>query len=157
MDMKQTNLELADEDRVTLKEFCARGSHGAREINRAHILAALDRGVPEKQIMAVLRVGRTTIWRTRAAYLEKGMRYALTDAPRPGAPRRYTVKQETAVVALACSAPPRGARRWTINLLTEEIRRREADLRAISHESIRRFLKKTFASLGGEPCGVSGV
>lgn len=155
--MKQTKVKLSDANRAILRGFTSRGLHRAREINRGHILAALDRGVPEKQIMAVLGVGRTAIWRTRAAYLEKGVEYALADAPRSGAPRRYAVKQETAVVALACSAPPSGAKRWTIDLLTEEVRKREADLRTISRESIRRFLKKTLASPGGEPCGVLGV
>jgi hypothetical protein len=45
----------------------------ARELNRAHILASLDRKIPERQIMEVLGVGRTAIWRTRAAYLERGL------------------------------------------------------------------------------------
>jgi hypothetical protein len=44
----------------------------AREINRAHILLALDEKMPELLIMQVLGVGRTTIWRTRSAYVEKG-------------------------------------------------------------------------------------
>ena len=49
----------------------------ACELNRAHILAALDRATPESQSMEVLGVGRTAIWRTRAAYLEGGLDFAL--------------------------------------------------------------------------------
>jgi hypothetical protein len=68
--MRQTELILSKRDRQALDEFRSQGMHMARELNRAHIFAALDRKIPESQIMEVLGVGRTAIWRTRAAYLE---------------------------------------------------------------------------------------
>jgi hypothetical protein len=73
--MRQTALKLSQKDRRTLEEFRSNGNHMARELNRAHILAALDRKIPENQIRKVLRVGRTAIWRTRAAYLEGGLEF----------------------------------------------------------------------------------
>jgi hypothetical protein len=60
--MRQTELHLTDEDRQLIESYRAKGLHSAREVNRAHILAALDRGIPESQIMAVLGIGRTAIW-----------------------------------------------------------------------------------------------
>ena len=74
--------------------------------------------------MAVLGVGRTAIWRTRAAYLEGGLEYALRDVPRPGKPRQYETEVEAEIAALACSAPPAGAKRWTLVLLEQAARRR---------------------------------
>lgn len=145
--MRQTKIQLTEEDRVTLKSFRSKGQHMAREINRAHILSALDQNVPEKHIMSVLSIGRTAIWRTRTAYLEKGLDYALYDVVRPGQPIIYGTDQQAEVVALACSAPPKGAKRWTIDLLTEAARRRPK-LKKISRESIRLFLKKTTANPG---------
>ena len=62
--------------------------------------------MPEAVIMQVLGVGRTAIWRTRSAFVEKGLDYALHDGARPGQPLRYGTNQQTEVVALACSAPP---------------------------------------------------
>ena len=131
-----------------LEVISLQGQHMTREVNRAHILLALDQNVPEKHIMLVLGVGRTAIWRTRSAYLEKCLDYALHDAARPGQPVKYGTNQQAEVVALACSAPPKGAKRWTIALLTEAIRQ-QRKLRKISRESIRLFLKKTTVSLGG--------
>jgi transposase len=119
----------------------------AREFNRAHILSALDRKVPERQIMEVLGVGRTAIWRTRAAYLEGGLEYALHDVPRPGKPQQYRAEAQAQVAALACSAPPAGAKRWTVGLLTQAARR-HPQMRNISRESIRRLLKKTSSNPG---------
>ena len=97
-----------------MKSFRSKGQHKAREINRAHILLALDEKVPEALIMQVLGVGRSVIWRTRSAYGEKGLDYALHDVARPGQPRQYGIYQQAEVVALACSVPPKGAKRWTI-------------------------------------------
>jgi len=145
--MKQTKIHLSVEDRAALLSFRSTGRHAAREINRAHILLALDCKVPEAQIRQVLGSGRTAIWRTRAAYLEKGLAYALHDLTRPGQPKKYHTAQQAEVVALACSAPPKGAKRWTIRLLTEAARRRPT-LQNINRESIRGFLKKTPASPG---------
>ncbi len=147
--MRQTEFRLSKQDREAVQEFRAKGGHMAREFNRAHILAALDRKIPECQIMEVLGVGRTVIWRTRAAYLERGLEYALRDAARPGQPRRYHAPEEAEVAALACSSPPRGAKRWTVALLTKAARR-HPNMGRINRESIRLLLKKTSLNPGAK-------
>jgi transposase len=145
--MRQTELRLSKKDRQLIDVFRAKGLHSAREFNRAHVLAALDRGVPEAQIMEVLGVGRTAIWRTRAAYREGGLEYALHDEARPGRPRQYETDVEAQITALACSAPPAGATRWTLALL-EQAAQAQAGIGPISRETIRRLLKKTASSRG---------
>ena len=62
--MRQTELHLTDGDRLVVDEIRSKGVHQSREVNRAHVLSSLDRGVPEAQIMAVLGMGRTAVWRT---------------------------------------------------------------------------------------------
>jgi transposase len=145
--MRQTELHLSSKDRRVVSEVRAQGLRSVREVNRAHILAALDRGVSEAQIMGVLGVGRTAIWRTRRAYLEGGLELALHDVQRPGKPRRYGTEIEAQVSALACSAPPAGARRWTLDLL-EQAAQRQAGMAGISRQTIRRLLKKTASNPG---------
>ena len=145
--MRQTELHLTKKDRELIESFRAKGLHPAREVNRAHILSALDRGIPEAQIMAVLGVGRTAIWRTRSAYLEGGIEYALCDVARSGKPRQYDTDVEAQITALACSAPPEGAGHWTLELLAQATRG-QADIGSISRETIRRLLKKTASNHG---------
>lgn len=145
--MRQTELKLSKREREVVEALRSKGAHMAREFNRAHILAALDRKVPEHQIMEVLGVGRTAIWRTRAAYVEGGLKFALHDVARPGKPQRYRAEAQAQVAALACSSAPQGAKRWTVALLTEAARR-HPQMRQISRESIRRLLKKTSSNPG---------
>jgi transposase len=146
--MRQTELHLSDDDRAIVDQVRSKGVHHSREVNRAHMLACLDQGVPEAQILTVLDVGRTALWRTRAAYLQGGLELALFDVARPGRPRMYDTDVEAQVVALACSAPPEGRKRWTIGEL-ERAARRELGLGSLSRETVRRMLKKTTSSLGG--------
>ncbi len=145
--MRQTELHLTDADYLFLKNFSSKGVHAAREVNRAHVLRALHEKVPEAAILQVLGIGRSSLWRARAAYNERGLAYALRDEARPGQPRKYQTDQEAEVVALACSSPPSGRKRWTIALLTEAVRRRPK-LGTINRESVRQMLKKTHVTLG---------
>jgi hypothetical protein len=70
--MKQTELHLPESDRLALTAFRSKGVHPAREVNRAHVLLALDGGVNDATICQVLGLGRTALWRTRAAYCQGG-------------------------------------------------------------------------------------
>ena len=145
--MRQTELHLTDEDRKLIESYRAKGLHFAREVNRVHVLLALDRGIPESQIMAVLGISRTVIWRTRAAYVEGGVEYAVRDVARPGKPPRYGASVQAQISALSCSSPPEGAARWALALL-EQAARSLADVGPISRETIRRLLKKTASNHG---------
>ena len=145
--MRQTQLHLSEEDRSIIQEIAAKGLHQSREVNRAHVLYCLDRGVPESQIMAVLGIGRTAVWRTRAAYLQGGVDLAVSDVQRPGRPRQYDTDAEARVTALACSTPPAGRQRWTMVEL-ERAARQEPGLAGVSRETVRRMLKKTISGPG---------
>lgn len=147
--MKSNEIQLTTGDRRFLESFRIKGQHLAREVTRAHILSALDASVPAAQIEQVLGVSRMVIWRTQSAYREKGLDYALYDAPRPGQPAKYSTAQQAEVVALACSQPPQGAARWTVRLLTIAARHRPK-LEGVNRESIRQILKKTSVNLGAK-------
>lgn len=145
----RVELRLSISSRRTVELVRGSGMHLAREVTRAHILAALDRGVSDAQICEVLGVERTAIWRTRSAYLEHGVAYALHDIPRTGKPKKYGAKQEAELTALACSTAPTGQQRWTVRRLTEALGKRPG-LEGVSRETVRRILKKTSSNLGAK-------
>lgn len=149
MGMKSHQIQLPAADKRFLEAFRSKGQHSARELTRAHILLAVEAGVPTVQIQKVLGVSRMVIWRTQSAYREKGLDYALYDAARPGQPVKYGTDQEAEVVALTCSQPPEGAARWTIRLLTIAARHRPK-LTGVNRETIRQILKKTSVNLGAK-------
>lgn len=138
----RAELRLSAAGRRAVETLRGSGVHLAREVTRAHILAALDRGVSDAQICEVLGVERTAIWRTRSAYREGGVEYALHDVARSGKPRTYGAEQEAELTALACSAAPAGQQRWTVRRLAEEVGKRPG-MEGVSRETVRRILKKT--------------
>ncbi|MDR2153774.1 MAG: helix-turn-helix domain-containing protein [Burkholderiaceae bacterium] len=139
--MRQTEMHLSETDRQKVAEIRTKGLRHARAVNRAHILWCLDQGVPEAQIMAVLGIGRTALWRTRAAYLQGGLELALFDLARPGRPRKYGADIQAQVTELASSPPPPGRARWTMAELHQAIKHQQG-LPAIGRETVRRMLKK---------------
>ncbi len=72
---------------------------------------------------------------------------SLQEKERSGQPRKYGPKQEAEIIALACSDPPEGRARWSLELLTEKLSGHKG-LGSINRETIRLMLKKTNVSLG---------
>lgn len=130
---------LNDEERATLRALVARGRPSVREVKRAQVLLAADAGTPETQIARAVGLSPTTIYRTKRAFVEEGLDAALHDATRPGGQRKLSGKEEALLVATACSAPPEGCARWTLDLLAGAmVQLTEHD--AISRDTVGRRL-----------------
>src|SRR5216683_2274188 len=112
---------LSDEALQKVHQIVQKGISHARVITRAHILLAAHEGKKDEEICAAFQVVRSTVHDTRKHYHEGGLQRALYDLPRPGQPRKLSVKQEAKVVAIACTKVPKGYDHWTMDLLTEEI------------------------------------
>jgi transposase len=95
----------------------------------------------------MLKVGESTVHRTRQKCIELGMVLALKESPRQGRKRKLDGKTEAFLVATACSTPPKGRESWTMQLLADHLV--ELDLvESLSDETVRRTLKKTKLNLG---------
>ena len=146
--MRRVEIQIKDDERETLKAMCSSGVAPVRVLQRAQILLALDQGILDQQIAAVLQVERTRIWRVRQRYLEQQLKGALYDQPRSGRPSEYGDPAEAELVALACSDPPTGYSQWSLALLTEVARQQSHLLQQVSQETVRQTLKKNAVSLG---------
>jgi transposase len=145
--MKSLEIQLKEPEIKFLKEFIKRGNKNAREVLRANILLVTNKGEKDTRIAEILSTHRQTVWRIKKRYLEEGLESTLKDKPRPGQPKKYGIKHETEIAALACTDPPEGRKRWSLVLLEEELKKRK-DFETINRESIRLILKKAKQNLG---------
>jgi transposase len=132
-------VELSQEERDQLTAFLSGGKHPARKIKRAQILLAADAGVGDQVIAASVSVGESTVYRTKRRFVEGNLELALAEAARPGAARKLTGREEALLVATACSNPPAGRARWTLDLLAGEMIKL-TEHAAVSRETVRRRL-----------------
>jgi hypothetical protein len=72
---------------------------------------------------------------------------ALTERRRPGARQQLDGKQAAFLVALACSTPPTGRKRWTMQGLADRLVALHL-VEMVSDETVRRVLKKMTSSRG---------
>jgi transposase len=133
---------LTDEERERLRAVTRQGKPAARTVRRAQILLLADEGQTDEGIAAALHCGLSTVARTRQRCVKESLNAALIDRPRPGAVSKLSPKQQAFTIALACTKPPEGRLRWTMQLLADHLVELEV-IPDISDESIRRLLKKT--------------
>jgi transposase len=132
-------VELSQSERDDLTALLSGGRHAARKLKRAQILLAADGGAGDEAIAATLRVGGSTIYRTKRRFVEANLEGALSEEPRAGAGRKLSGKEEALLVATACSKPPPGRARWTLELLAGAMVKLTAH-EDLSRETVRRRL-----------------
>jgi transposase len=140
---------LDSEKRDKLKEISTRGRHNSQKVLNALILLNCDQGrfqeqgLTNQQIADVLPVSMKKIDRVKKRFVERGLEAALDKrrSPRPHL-RKTDGDLEAHLVALSRSKPPVGHARWSLRLLADKmVELRHVD--SISHETVRRVLKKT--------------
>jgi transposase len=132
-------ITLTVEERDDLLSFVLAGKGAFRRLKRAQILLASEAGSLDAAIAMNISVGTSTVYRTKRRFVEEGLEAALSELPRPGADRKLAEKEEALLIATACSAPPMGRARWTLDLLAGEMVRLTKH-RSISSETVRRRL-----------------
>ncbi len=139
---------LSEDQRAELRGLVGSGTAPARMLTRARILLKADHGEggpgwSDAAVVGALDVNPSTVLRVRRRFVADGLTATL-ERKRPD--RVYTRvldgDHEARLIAVACSATPEGADRWSLRLLADELVRLEV-VPAISHETVRRTLKKT--------------
>jgi transposase len=152
--MKKYIVTLTEDERENLGVLTSKGKHRSQKILNALILLGCDEGEfqkkrsTNKEISKVLNISMKKIDRVKKRFVEDGLDITLNG--RKGS-RIYTKKAdgdfEAYLVALSCSDPPEGFARWSLRLLADRVV--ELDyIDNVSHETIRRVLKKMKLNLG---------
>ena len=151
--VKRYIVDLSAEERERLNSLVRVGKHPARLLTKARILLKADaseagEGWSDSRIAAALDTSVDTVARTRQQLVEEGFEAVLIrkHSPASARPRIFDGAAEAKLIALACSKPPKGRKRWTLQLLEEAVVELNIVERA-SDNTIGRTLKKTRSSL----------
>jgi transposase len=157
--MKKYIVTLTEDERDFLGVLASKGKHKSHKILNALILLGCDEGQNQpkrstnEEIARVLKISMKKIDRVKKRFVEEGLDVALNGSK---GERIYKKKAdgdfEAHLVALSCSDPPEGFARWSLRLLADKVVELEY-IDNVSHETVRRILKKTKLSLGSEKDG----
>jgi len=150
--VKKYIVTLSVEERAQLQSTIRSGKHAARKLLRARILLKADISEAgdawtDDQIAEGLETSLKTVARVRQQLVEEGVEGVLTPKRSPNSARAriFDGASEAKLIALACSAPPAGRARWTLQLLENHVVALKIVAR-VSDNTIGRTLKKTFSS-----------
>jgi transposase len=144
---KLYRVTLTEGERQELQQMISRGKGDARKLAHARILLQADESDhgptrTDEQIADSLDTTTRTIERVRERFVEQGLEAALVPARSKRIyQRKLDGKQEAKLIAVACSKPPAGKKRWTLRLLAEQMVELEV-VEELSHETVRQTLKK---------------
>ena len=152
--MKKYIVTLTKNERETLGKLTSKGKHRSQKILNTLILLGCDEGEYQikrstnEEISRILNISMRKIDRVKKRFVEEGLDIALNG--RKGN-RVYDKKGdgdfEAHLVALSCSEAPEGFARWSLRLLADRVVEL-GYIDSISHEAVRRVLKKTKLNLG---------
>lgn len=157
--MKKYTVTLTKDEREELSSITQKGKHRSQKVLNALILLNCDEGIFQENkqrnidIASILQISMRKIDRIKKSFVEEGLEVTLNGTK---GQRVYAKKAdgdfEAHLVALSCSEPPEGFSRWTLRLLSDKVVEL-AYVDKISHETIRRVLKKTKLSPGANKVG----
>jgi transposase len=158
--VKRYRVTLEQAERAELEGLTRKGSHQSQKVINALILLNCDEGdfnehrARGEAIAEVLRISLRKVDRVKKRFVEEGLEAALggRQGRRPHYVRKADGEFEARLVALSCSKPPKGHAQWSLRLLAD--RAVELDyIDKVSHETVRRVLKKTRSNPGSRSAG----
>lgn len=140
-------IQLSGEQRAELEQLVHTGNAAARVQTRARILLLSQEGRRDAEVSEALHTSPATVQKTRRLFFREGLHRALYDKPGRGRPPRITGEVEAHLAMLACSSPPEGRSRWTLQLLADKMVELQY-IDTISDQAVYNTLKKTKLNLG---------
>ncbi len=148
MPVRKYTVNLSGAERRVLEALIQNEAPRSRRVKHAKLLLESAMGKSAAKVADWVGVGHSTVERTRQRDAEGGLEAALNDKPRPGAVPKLDGKQQAFVIALACSDTPNGQERWSMQMLADQIVTLGVVEQPVSHDTIRRVLKKATSSRG---------
>ena len=147
MPEKKYIVRLTPEEREVCRETIRKLNGSSERVRRAQILLKADADGPgwtDRQIADAFSCRTNTVENVRQRCVLEGFERALERRQRasPAVPKLLDGEQEAQVIALRTGPPPEGYASWSLRLLARRVVEL-AIVESISHETVRRTLKKT--------------
>jgi transposase len=142
---KKYIVRLTPEERNILMEVVKKLKGSSQKVRRAQVLLKADADGPawtDAKIAEAYGCRTKTIEYMRERFVTEGFDLTLNGKPKAARSKVLTGEQEAKIIALRLGPPPKGFANWSLRLLTERIVELEL-VDSISHETVRRTLKKT--------------
>ena len=158
--MKRYTVTLEQAEREELKGITRKGAHRSLKVINALVLLNCDEGAFNERrctgeaIAGVLRISLRRVDRVKKRFVEAGLEAALggRQGRRPTYRRKADGAFEARLIALSCGDPPAGHAQWSLRLLADRVVEL-GYIDSVSHETVRRVLKKTNSNLGSASGG----
>lgn len=135
-----------------------KGSHTSQQYRAAYILLNSDQGeygdkISGRQISQVLKISDRMIDRVKQRFVEEGFDACLERKPMSKTKeKKVDGELEAQLIAMSCSEAPEGFAKWSLRLLADKMVEMKY-IESISHETIRKVLKKTNLNHGKQKAG----
>ena len=144
---KKYIVRLNEEEREQLNEIIKKLKGSSQKVRRAHIFLKADADGPawtDARIADAYNCRTKTVENIRQRFVEFGFEQALNGKQRIEAAvlKCLDGRQEASIIATRLGPPPAGYANWTLRLLARKVVELEI-VEAVSHETVRRTLKKT--------------
>ena len=145
--LKKYIVRLTDAERESLKEVVAKFKGTSQKVRRAQVLLKADADGPgwtDARIAEAYGCRTKTVENIRERFVTRGFEVTLDGEVRlkPPRPKLLDGEQEAKIIAMRLGSPPPGFSNWTLRLLAGQVVALEI-VETISHETVRRTLKKT--------------
>jgi len=148
---KKYIVRLTAEERKELESLVKKGRTQAYRIKHANILLAVDAdgpNWPDHQAAKAYKCHQNTVVNVRQRFVERGFEAALERKKQQSPSRKRIIdgESEARLLSIACSKPPQGCAKWTMEMLADELVALKV-VDSVSGQTVWRTLKKTNLSL----------
>jgi hypothetical protein len=145
--LKKYIVRLTDEEREPLTRVVDKLKGSSQKVRRAQVLLKADADGPgwtDARIADAFGCRTKTVENIRERFVTEGFEITLNGRPRlkPPCDKRLDAEQEAKLIAMRLGSPPPGFSNWSLRLLAQQVVALEI-VDSISHETVRRTLKKT--------------
>ena len=148
---KKYIVRLIADERKELENLVKKGKTQAYRIKHANILLAIDADGPnwsDHRTAKAYKCHENTVRNIRQRFVEQGLPAAL-ERKQQQAPSRKRIldgEKEARLISIACSTPPKGSAKWTVQMLADELVTLKV-VDGVSGQTVWRTLKKTNLNL----------